>query len=176
MIRMLAERGAIRSFGLAQCLAVCCNSIHHMLLPLLLAAFVISTSAFAFTATPQPHLDSVDLTCLPPLDRRDANPVIRIHVTAQFDEDMNVTQLDVVHLLFNGAEHNRSDQYTNEFLGRKNGYMEWIWRGTWIKNSSVKMIGRLYFNNLGWFYEEIQFQNSRQSFDIVSPCEESKQR
>lgn len=147
---------------------------HKRLVAILFGALAISTSAFAFTATPQPHLDSVDLTCLPPLDRRDPNPVIRIHVTAQFDEDMNVTKLDVVHLLFNGAEHNRSDQYTNDFLGRKPGYLDWSWKGTWVKNSSVTMIGHLYFNNLGWFYEETQFENYRQSFDIISPCEESK--
>ena len=168
------ERG-VSSVVLAQCLTICRNSLYQLLLPLLFTTVVMS-SAFAFTATPQPHLDSVDLICLPPLDRHDANPVIRIHVTAQFDEDMNVTQLDVVHWLFDGAQHNRSDQYTNDFLGRKTGHLDWNWRGTWVKNSSVKMIGHLYFNNQGWFYEEIQFANDRLSFDIISPCEEYRQR
>jgi hypothetical protein len=139
---------------------------------ILFVAMATSTSAFAFTAqAPTPIPDSVNLVCVPPLDRHDTNPDVRIHVTAEFDSgNRDVKEFDVIHELFDETTHNRSDQYTNAGLNHKTGYNDWYWTGTWVKNHSVTMIGHLYNNQQGWFYAEAQSENGNLSWVITSPC------
>ena len=83
----------------------------------------------------------------------------RIHVTAEFDSNQNVKEFDVIHELLDDTMHNRSDQYTNAGLDHKAGYQDWYWKGTWVKNQSVTMMGHLYHNQQGWFYAETQWAN-----------------
>jgi hypothetical protein len=76
----------------------------------------LATPAMAFTAAPQdPPLGSgIYLTCKPPLDRSDRDPVVSTMVSVEFVRDTNyhVKSFDVIHSLFSGRTINRNDQYS----------------------------------------------------------------
>jgi hypothetical protein len=76
----------------------------------------LATPAMAFTAAPQdPPLGSgIYLTCKPPLDRSDRDPVISTMVSVEFLPDTNyhVKSFDVIHNLFSSRTINRNDQYS----------------------------------------------------------------
>ena len=127
----------------------------------------------AFTNPPiEPVPANVALICTPPLDHSERNPVVRIMVDATFDakaED-NVTEFNVVHELYDGAQFDRSKQYDHAVLTNKEGHKDWFWKGTWTKNIRVTMVGHLYQNNAGWFYDEAQFRDDRAINFVASPC------
>jgi hypothetical protein len=80
------------------------------------AAVIVAfaTPAMAFDAAPQdPPLGSgIYLTCKPPLDRSDRDPVVSTMVGVAFLSDTNhhVKSFDVIHNLFSGHTINRPPQ------------------------------------------------------------------
>jgi hypothetical protein len=123
----------------------------------------LATPAMAFTAAPQdPPLGSgIYLTCKPPLDRSDSDPVVSTMVSVEFLPDTNhhVKSFDVIHNLFSGRTINRNDQYSGTASNKEN-YEESYWTGVQNRDRSVSMLGKLIHDNrFGWRYQETVFKN-----------------
>jgi hypothetical protein len=133
----------------------------------------LATPAMAFTAAPQdPPLGSgIYLTCKPPLDRSDRDPVISTMVSVEFLPDTNyhVKSFDVIHNLFSGRTINRNDQYSGT-VSKKEDYQEWYWTGVQNRDRRVSMLGKLIHNDrFGWRYQETVFKDD--FIDHVIPFE-----
>ena len=131
---------------------------------------LISVSAHAgFKASPNYHPpDSVQLVCVPPL-LKELDPVVRIHVGASFENE-KVETFSVIHETYRVKKYDRSDQYINAKLATKDGFLEWYWQGTEVRDINVSMIGRLYRNEQGWYYVEVLFRGRNVEFVMTAPC------
>ena len=81
-----------------------------------------------------------------------------------------VETFSVVHETYLVKKYDRSDQYTNAKLATKDGFLEWYWQGTEVRDINVSMIGRLYRNEQGWYYVEVLFRGRNVEFVMTAPC------
>jgi hypothetical protein len=59
---------------------------------------------------------------------------------------------------------------SNAKLATKDGFLEWYWQGTEVRDINVSMIGRLYHNEQGWYYAEVLFRGSHVEFVMTARC------
>lgn len=140
---------------------------------LLVAAITVAplgSSQAAFQATPDVPTDGINLTCRPPLDRTDRNPVIRTTVNVTFQNGYEVKEFEVLHELFNGQIIDRSKQYVGT-VGHSPGTEEWFWRGRLARNPQIEMVARVRRNGRNeWRYEEDIIKYGRLDSSTVFGC------
>ena len=140
------------------------------------AVLGLTGTANAFTkAAPLPLDNFTHLECVPSYEQPrtpDRNPVYKIVVNLQLNEDGNdVTELSATHVLADGTERNRNDQYAHANVWQKTGHTEWYWKGTYNRDPNQKMGGRLYRTTEGrWVYEEMLFKYEQQVYFMSSRC------
>jgi hypothetical protein len=101
----------------------------------------------------------------------DRNPIVEIRVGLDFDGSGHEPgDFAVGHRARDNATYYRGDQYDNIDTWGKPGYQDWYWRGTYSRDHSKVMTGHAYHNRQGWFYEEIQTRNGRQTDVMTSRC------
>ena len=84
-------------------------------------------------------------------------------------ENEKVETFSVVHETYLVKKYDRSDQHTNARLATKDGFLEWYWQGTEVRDANVSMIGRLYRNEQGWYYIEVLFRGRNVEFHVRLP-------
>jgi hypothetical protein len=139
---------------------------------------VIATPLYAQSsfqpAKPQPLEKNTLVECAPVQVREmksDRDPVYKISVRILFDDDLNPTDLTIIHTTISGASYNRADQYTRSNLTQTPGRTDYYWTGTWIKNPAVTMTGNLMSSTTGnWTYSEQQFKYGRPQLKMLSVC------
>lgn len=151
-------------------------NMKKLLLSTAFAVLMFTTSAMAFgnyqqpSRLPEPQPGVTTLQCYPPNDHR-ADDVYFTDVTVNLDSYRNATSIDVVHHLYDGRVRDRGNQYSNDGVQTKRGFLEWYWGGHLFINPQLTMTGRLYFNDQrGWIYEEHIFKNGRQEYWSTAPC------
>ena len=85
-------------------------------------------------------------------------------------ENEKVETFSVIHETYRVKKYDRSDQYINAKLATKDGFLEWYWQGTEVRDINVSMIGRLYRNEQGWYYVEVLFRGRNVEFVMTAPC------
>ena len=127
---------------------------------------------------PSPVEFPYSLTCgilqMTPSERED-DPVHAIVVKPAFKDGESkqvLSGLDVVHVTAFGRRFSRSDQYSNELLEQTPGRLEITWRGSWRRNPSIKMTGRVWYaaDRGRWFYGEQQTKDGRQEMQMLAGC------
>jgi hypothetical protein len=122
----------------------------------------------------QPN-QAVQLECAPvkitPRDR-DRDPVYKIDVDLEFDNNSNIDSLNVVHTTMDGNVYIRSDQYNQTGLSQPIPYRtKWIWRGVWKKHSNFVMLGDVTRSAAGtWTYTETLLRNGAVNMVMESRC------
>ena len=91
-------------------------------------------------------------------------------------ENEKVETFSVIHETYRVKKYDRSDQYINAKLATKDGFLEWYWQGTEVRDINVSMIGRLYRNEQGWYYVEVLFRGRNVEFVMTAPCVADKCR
>jgi hypothetical protein len=142
--------------------------------PLIFVALLFAAPASAFdnSNATQPRIGQTALTCHPPLDRSDPDPVVTSGVSIGLNDKYEPTFMNVTHWLFSGREVDRGTQYSNDGVWKTAGLNEWFWSGRLMRNPRVSMTGRLYLSVRGWFYEERLFRNGRLDQVISEACGE----
>jgi hypothetical protein len=142
--------------------------------------YLIGAAVIAATLTPAQagpllggHTDgmeSISLSCTPPLDRQDPNPVKRIDVGANNGGEREGPTMIVEHVRWNNDIINRGDQYINSNVKRLQGNI-FVWSGQWVKNPNHTMMGAIFSTPDGrWWYREKRWSNGIPEWDITSQC------
>jgi hypothetical protein len=143
------------------------------------AAALVALPAFAFNAAPpKPAFDptgSAYLECaivkLMPAGAAGRDPVYKVNINLNYDQNHAFQSLDVYHTLVSGRSVDRSQQYTDgatwTSLPKTN---DWFWQG---KRGTSRMLGHLYHNERdGWMYVEDLFESGRHTMQAVADCHE----
>ena len=111
--------------------------------------------------------------CFPPLSSTEANPVTRIYV-GYFTWSDNSTTARVTHVLADGSERNRAEQYfnTNMDAREKNDFLRVVWTGRLKTNHHVTIAGNMTAgaNNKGT-YTESWFHDGKFTNKMTANCE-----
>jgi hypothetical protein len=128
------------------------------------------TPAFAFYVAPGPDavLNSFELTCTPPLNRRDRDPVVRIHLAVTIDRNTTPTEFEIRHETMSGHFYSRTEQYELSQLWQLGDVTSW----TGYRKRHPEQIGsgELWHNREQWFYEEWFYTGTRQRDHVKSTC------
>jgi hypothetical protein len=98
---------------------------------------------------------------------KDPDPIYKIVVNLELDENKNPTSLFVNHVSVHGKRYDRSKQYTIEpQLWGTPGKMEWFWSGKRkVGSRTYVMKGALIKNSAGLhYYEELKVGNKTEMF------------
>ena len=107
-----------------------------------------------------------------PKENNDSDPIYKINITLYW-QDKKLSSMDVALTSVQGNTYTRSDQYTHDELFQKmweNGSLVIRWRGRWIKNTNVVMVGSLWKNNDKYVYNEIQYRSGKKASDMNAMC------
>jgi hypothetical protein len=79
-----------------------------------------------------------------------------------------------VHTLTDGKEADRTEQYVDPVVRERDiaGGAEATWRGKYIRDPSIKMVGSLAVKKRYAIYTERQFKHDRLAWTLVSRCHE----
>lgn len=126
------------------------------------------------TSIPTPRVDAQFLTCTPPLDRNDKNPVKNIFVSFEYDmTSRRFTSMNVTHERYYGDIIDRFQQYPNAVL-KFDGSI-YGWTGAWVKNPARTMAGGVYMGQDGrWYYREKGWMNGASDSDMIAACKVSE--
>jgi hypothetical protein len=156
MAKIISE-AKMKKLLLAACLAV---------------AFAAPCHAFGNDEGAKPKVGGNLLTCHPPLDRKDSDPVTSTDVELNLASNYLPNTITVRHHLFSGGVIDRSTQYSNQGVWKEDGQNVWSWGGYLFENQRVSMIGRVYLTADGnWFYEEHIFHDGHPDKAIFEHCE-----
>jgi hypothetical protein len=115
--------------------------------------------------------DTFQLTCVPPLDHSERDPIVRIHVLVTFKP----LDMKVVHESYAGRRYDRAAQYTDTEV--KNSAAATSWHGTLRSDLRREIIGAVIVNdNDEGFYVETYYRDGREIGSVVAPCEIEKMR
>jgi hypothetical protein len=107
---------------------------------------------------------------------KDPDPIYKIVVNLELDENKNPTSLFVNHVSVHGKNYDRSKQYTIEpQLWGTPGKMEWFWSGKRKAGSRTYfMKGALIKNTTGLhYYEELKVGNKTEMY-MYSICHQEE--
>lgn len=132
-----------------------------LLITALAATIAAPVMAFENRSTPWVNPGFMALNCAPPLDRTEANPVVRIRVAMSFQDNSDALRsMDVFHEFHNMSQVDRSTQYRGDRLWQEPGRTDWYWTGTLIRTPAITMTGRAWRDlNDKWWYQETLHKN-----------------
>lgn len=158
----------------------------RVLLAVVAAVSMTSLAQAGFDSTVEPweNQGGVYLECVPPLDRRDSNPTVRIRVSIIFkqttpgapagqDYTTEPKSMEVFHELYDTTLIDRTEQYKGGKMWTVPNRYDWYWSGALAKIPSVTMVGRVTRDVTGkWTYTENQFKNGDANWPkpITSRC------
>lgn len=106
-----------------------------------------------------------------PTPQRDPDPVYKINIDLQLDDNGRPTNLGVYHTTRSGKSYDRSEQYTNGNVWQTSGKLEWYWSGLHVRGLVQRMVGELYHNDRdGWMYLETITKNNRVEYRMLADC------
>jgi hypothetical protein len=135
------------------------------------AAILLAGAAALCAAVPASaqvrRIDSVVLLCTPPIDFREADPIVRTYVAFNADQT-TVEAMSINHEARSGVRYDRFQQYDFK-VGVFDGMYGWT--GVYLNKASVIMSGAAYVATDGlWYYRERLWENGIAKWDHTIPC------